>query len=99
VLGVGIFVPSVLTIFTPLAASKSVWLLVALRVLEGLFEVSSVVLYPQPSIVTGYEAWECDVGYQEFSGSRLVQTPLCHKKCILMSKVSLCLGEEIFMKL
>ena len=51
VFGVGIFVPSVLTIFTPLAADTSVWLLVALRVLEGLFEVSSVVLFPQASIV------------------------------------------------
>jgi len=97
VFGVGIVVTSILTIFTPLAADTSVWLLVALRVLEGLFEVSSVVLFPQPSVVTGYEAWEYDVGYQEFSGSPLIQTPLCHKKCILNSKVSFIFLGRIFM--
>ena len=99
VFGVGVVVTSILTLFTPLAADTSVWLLVALRVLEGLFEVSSVVLFPQLSIVTGYEAWECDVGYQEFSGSPLIQTPLCHKKCILISKVSLFFWEEFFVRL
>jgi len=31
---------SLITLFTPLAADVSVWLLVAVRVLEGLFEVS-----------------------------------------------------------
>ena len=39
VLGIGIAVTSVLTLFTPLAAQTSVWLLVAVRVAEGLAEV------------------------------------------------------------
>ena len=53
--GVGIVVTSILTLFTPLAADGSVWLLVTLRVLEGVFEVSSVVnSAPKTSLVTGY---------------------------------------------
>ena len=40
VYGLGILMTAVLSLLTPLAASTSVWALVALRVLEGLFEVS-----------------------------------------------------------
>jgi len=36
----GVLMTSLITLFTPLAADVSVWLLVAVRVLEGLFEVS-----------------------------------------------------------
>ena len=39
VLGIGIGMTSVLTLFTPLAAETSIWLLVAVRAMEGLFEV------------------------------------------------------------
>ena len=39
VYGVGIVMTSVLTLLTPLAAEFSVWMVVAVRVLEGLFEV------------------------------------------------------------
>ena len=39
VYGVGIVMTSVLTLFTPLAAETSVWLLVAIRAAEGFFEV------------------------------------------------------------
>ena len=42
VFGVGVVMTAILTLFTTVAAEKSVWLLVALRVLEGFFEVSSV---------------------------------------------------------
>ena len=38
-MGVGILATSVLTLLTPVAANLSVWALVAVRVLEGLFEV------------------------------------------------------------
>ena len=41
VFGIGIIGTSVLTLFTPLAAETSVWLLVVLRVTEGVFEVLS----------------------------------------------------------
>jgi len=40
VYGMGVLMTSLITLFTPLAADVSVWLLVAVRVLEGLFEVS-----------------------------------------------------------
>ena len=40
VYGVGIVMTSVLTLVTPISADFSVWMLVAVRVLEGLFEVS-----------------------------------------------------------
>ena len=39
VYGVGVVMTSVLTLLTPLAAEFSVWMLVAVRVLEGMFEV------------------------------------------------------------
>lgn len=39
VLGIGIVMTALLTLLTPLAASISVWALVAVRALEGLFEV------------------------------------------------------------
>ena len=39
VFGIGIVMTSVLTLFTPLAAETSVWLLVAMRAAEGFFEV------------------------------------------------------------
>ena len=39
VYGIGIVMTAVLTLLTPLAAQISVWALVALRVLEGIFEV------------------------------------------------------------
>ena len=42
VYGVGVVMTAILTLFTTVAAEKSVWLLVALRVLEGFFEVSFV---------------------------------------------------------
>ena len=38
--GIGVVMTSVFTLLTPLAANHSVWLLVAVRVLEGFFEVS-----------------------------------------------------------
>lgn len=38
--GVGIVMTAVLTLFTPIAANVSVWLLVVVRMLEGVFEVS-----------------------------------------------------------
>ena len=41
--GIGIFGTAVLTIMTPPAARLSPYGLVALRVFEGIFEVSSVV--------------------------------------------------------
>lgn len=37
--GIGILMTAVFTLLTPLAADVSIWCLVALRVLEGLFEV------------------------------------------------------------
>lgn len=39
VFGMGVVMTSVLTLLTPLAADFSVWMLVAVRVLEGMFEV------------------------------------------------------------
>ena len=39
VFGIGIVMTSILTLFTPLAAQANFWLLVALRVAEGFFEV------------------------------------------------------------
>ena len=39
IFGIGIVMTSVLTLLTPIAADISVWCLVAVRVLEGLFEV------------------------------------------------------------
>ena len=39
VFGMGVVMTSVLTLLTPLAADFSVWMLVAIRVLEGMFEV------------------------------------------------------------
>lgn len=39
VFGVGVVMTAVLTILTPLAADISVWALVALRAMEGFFEV------------------------------------------------------------
>ena len=39
VYGIGIVMTAVLTLLTPLAAHISVWALVALRVVEGMFEV------------------------------------------------------------
>ena len=39
IFGVGIFMTSVLTLLTPLAAEIHIGVLIALRVLEGLFEV------------------------------------------------------------
>ena len=39
VFGIGIVMTSVLTLFTPLAAETSIWLLVALRIMEGFSEV------------------------------------------------------------
>lgn len=39
VFGIGIVMTAVLTLFTPVAANISVWLLVVVRALEGFFEV------------------------------------------------------------
>ena len=44
VFGVGVVMTAILTLFTPLAAYTSVWLLVAVRVLEGFFEVHELSL-------------------------------------------------------
>ena len=41
--GIGVVMTSVFTLLTPLAANHSVWLLVAVRVLEGFFEVSIAI--------------------------------------------------------
>ena len=50
VFGVSIGIPAVLTLLTPLAAQVSVWAMVALRVIEGLFEVcvatTNNLMYP-----------------------------------------------------
>ena len=43
VYGLGIVATSVLTLLTPLAAEFSVWMLIAVRVLEGIFEVGLTV--------------------------------------------------------
>ena len=43
VFGVGVVMTAILTTLTPFAAGTSVWLLVALRVLEGLSEVSFII--------------------------------------------------------
>lgn len=40
VYGIGIFTTALLTIITPQIANTSLYLLVALRVIEGIFEVS-----------------------------------------------------------
>ena len=47
VFGVGVVMTSLLTLFTPLAAFTNVWLLVAVRILEGFFEVCMklIILY------------------------------------------------------
>ena len=42
VFGLGVLITAILTTLTPFAADTSVWLLVALRVLEGLSEVRKV---------------------------------------------------------
>lgn len=42
VFGLGVLITAILTTLTPFAADTSVWLLVALRVLEGLSEVCKV---------------------------------------------------------
>ena len=44
-MGVGVLATSVLTLLTPVAANLSVWALVAVRVLEGLFEVREAQEY------------------------------------------------------
>ena len=41
--GIGVVMTSVFTLFTPLAANHSVGLLIAVRVLEGFFEVSVAI--------------------------------------------------------
>ena len=43
VFGLGVLITAILTTLTPFAADTSVWLLVALRVLEGLSEVSFII--------------------------------------------------------
>ena len=48
VFGIGVVMTAVLTLLTPLAAQASVWVLVVLRVLEGLFEVTSIQPFPFP---------------------------------------------------
>ena len=45
VYGIGIVMTAVLTLFTPLAARTSVYLLIALRATEGFFEVHSLYKY------------------------------------------------------
>ena len=40
IFGLGVLMASILTLFTPIAARYSVWMLVVLRVLEGLVLVS-----------------------------------------------------------
>ena len=40
--GIGVGMTSLLTLLTPLAAFTNVWVLMALRVLEGIFEVSCI---------------------------------------------------------
>lgn len=45
VFGIGIVMTAVLTLLTPVAAQVSVWALVALRVLEGMFEVLYIYQY------------------------------------------------------
>lgn len=42
VFGIGVGMTSLLTLLTPLAAFTNVWVLMALRVLEGIFEVSCI---------------------------------------------------------
>lgn len=46
VYGIGILATAVFTLLTPLAASLGIWVLVAVRVLEGIFEVMCVCLCP-----------------------------------------------------
>ena len=40
--GIGIVMTAILTLFTPLAAETSVYLLIALRAAEGFFEVHTL---------------------------------------------------------
>ena len=42
--GTGVLATSLLTLITPVAADLSVWALIAVRVLEGFFEVSPCIL-------------------------------------------------------
>ena len=49
VFGLGVLITAILTTLTPFAADTSVWLLVALRVLEGLSEVRK--LYNQYAVI------------------------------------------------
>jgi MFS family permease len=42
IFGIGILMTGVLTIITPFAADLSIWCLVAVRALEGIFEVSKL---------------------------------------------------------
>ena len=44
VFGVGVVMTSLLTLLTPLAAFTNIWLLVTVRVLEGFFEVNSIII-------------------------------------------------------
>ena len=53
VFGLGVLITAVLTTLTPFAADTSIWLLVALRVLEGLSEVCK--LYNQYAAVSGHK--------------------------------------------
>lgn len=43
--GVGLVVTAILTILTPFAAKQNFYLLIFVRVLEGLFEVTSKIMY------------------------------------------------------
>ena len=43
VFGIGVFVTVLLTLITPVVARISVWLLVAVRVLEGVGEVQCII--------------------------------------------------------
>ncbi len=44
VYGIGIVMTAIFTLLTPIAADISVWALVAVRALEGLFEVTKLIM-------------------------------------------------------
>ena len=45
VFGIGILITSILTIITPFAARQSVYLFIAVRIVEGIGEVSTLLFF------------------------------------------------------
>lgn len=45
--GIGVGVTAIFTLITPAAANLGIWALIAVRVIEGFFEVSSEIILPE----------------------------------------------------